>query len=220
MKLEDGTLVQGDGSLTHGSKSSFLPKLYVIHLGQRHLIRNLDAFRKGKSNRSAVQVIPDRQLENIPLAASDESTLEETIALSLDSDLDQQRYMSTHGGLRKTPDGGHVDATTRTYTTSDVLGFHGGVNMIYSDAVGIAIGMSQVERFGVDGTKLGRSDRTDYWSAELSADLAARTTAITVAHFWAPDELEDIVRRGVEIAKPIVELISAIYGIGGDAKSS
>ena len=219
MKLDDGTLVQGDGALTHKTKTSFQPQLYVIQKGHRHLIGSLHAFRKGKYHRSAVQVISERDLESIPMAASDEST-EETIPIYLDSFLGNGHYMTTDGVLRKASDGGHVDATTRTYTITMFGGFHGGVNMIYSDADGIAIGMSHTERFGVDGTWVGRSDRTDYWSAELSADLAARTTSITVAHFWAPDKLEDVVRRGVEVAKPIVELIADIYGIGGDAKSS
>ncbi|MEK6784182.1 MAG: hypothetical protein AABY61_01750 [Nitrospirota bacterium] len=220
MKLKDGILVQGDGALANKSKSDPKPRLYVVQEGQRHLIRTPHAFRKGKYNRSAVQVIPDSVLERVPLAADVEAMSDETIGLYLHSFLGNGHYMTTNGALRKTPDGGQVDATTRTYTITMFGGFHGGVNMIYSDADGIAIGMSHTERFGVDGTWIGRSDRTDYWSAELSADLAARTTAITVAHFWAPDQLEDIVRRGVEVAKPIVELITDIYGIGGDAKSS
>lgn len=220
MKLQDGTLVQGDSALAHKSKNSSQPNLYLIQQGQRHLIPNPHAFRTGKHNRSTVQVIPDAVLERVPLAAAVEAMSSEPIGVYLHSFLGNGHYMTTNGALRKSPDGGHVDATTRTYTITMFGGFHGGVNMIYSDAEGIAIGMSHTERFGVDGTWVGRSDRTDYWSAELSGDLAARTTSITVAHFWAPDKLEDIVRRGVEVAKPIVELIADIYGIGGDAQSS
>lgn len=220
MNLKDGTLVQGDGTLAHSTQSSFEPQLYVIEQGQRHPIPSLQAFRKGQYSRSAVQVIADRELELVPMGANADAAPDGTIALHLDSSLGAGHYMTTDGVLRKSPGGGHVDATTRTRTVTLFGGFHGGVNMIYSDAGGIAIGMSQTERFGVDGRWVGRSDRTDYWSAELSADLAARTTSITIAHFWMPDKLEDIVRRGVAVAKPIIELVRDIYGIGGSAKSS
>jgi hypothetical protein len=69
MNLEDGTLVQGDGALAHKSKTSFQPQLHVIQKWHRHLIRSLHAFRKGKYNRSAVQVISERDLESVPMAA-------------------------------------------------------------------------------------------------------------------------------------------------------
>lgn len=50
MKLEDGTLVQGDGALAHKSRSNVKPNLFVVQQGQRHLLCKLQAFRKGKYN--------------------------------------------------------------------------------------------------------------------------------------------------------------------------
>jgi hypothetical protein len=221
MNLEDGTLVQGDGSSSRGAdRHLVLPKLYIVREGKLHLIRDAREFRKAGYDRSAVQVIPDAELKKLPVAVEAELAPGQQIVLDLDTFLGAGHYMTTYGVLRKTADGGHVDATTRTRTITMFGGFHGGVNMIYSDAEGFPVGMSATQRYGVDGTWIGRSDRTDYWSEELSEDQATRTTTITLAHFWMPDQLDDVVRRGVEMLKPIVGIIKDIVDIGGKAKSS
>jgi len=142
------------------------------------------------------------------------------IVLDLDSFLGAGHYMTTHGVLRKITGGGHVDATTRTRTITMFGGFHGGVNMVYSDAEGFPVGMSATQRYGVDGTWIGRSDRTDYWSEELSEDWATRTTTITLFHFWQPDPLDDVVRRGVDMLKPIIGIIQDVINLGGKGQSS
>jgi hypothetical protein len=218
--LKDGDVVQGDGSQSHGIANLAQPKLYVVHGGRRQLIPDLWEFQKAGHERTAVKIIPDAELERVPLASEMHLAPGGQIALDLDTFLGAGHYMTTHGMLRKTTTGGHADATTRTRTITMFGGFHGGVNMIYGDAEGIAVGMSDTQRYGVDGTWIGRSDRTDYWSQDLSEDWASRTTNITLAHFWLPDRLDDVVRRYVDMAKPIVEIIQAVVSIGGGAQRS
>ena len=197
MKFKDGMLVQGDGSSNHGAARQLAPpKLYVVRGGKLHLIPDARAFRKAGYDRSVVEVIPDAELKKLPVAVEAELAPSQQIILNLDSFLGAGHYMTTYGVFRKTADGGHVDATTRTRTITMFGGFHGGVNMFYSDAEGFPVGMSATQRYGVDGTWIGRSDRTDYWSEELIEDWATRTTTITLAHFWMPDRLDDVVRRG------------------------
>jgi len=217
--LKEGTVVQGDGSSSHGKKASS-HSLYVIRGGQLHLIPDAGAFRAAGYNRSDVQVIPDAELEKLPVAVEAELAPGGQIVLDLDSFLGAGHYMTTHGVLRKITGGGHVDATTRTRTITMFGGFHGGVNMVYSDAEGFPVGMSATQRYGVDGTWIGRSDRTDYWSEELSEDWATRTTTITIFHFWQPDPLDDVVRRGVGMVKPIIGIIQDVINLGGKGKSS
>jgi len=214
--LKDGTVVQGDGSGAGFAQS----ELYVVRNGRRHLIASPQEFRKAGYERTAVKVIPDAELEHLPLAHDLHLAPGGQIVLDLDTFLGSGHYMTTHGVLRKTAQGGHADATTRTRTITMFGGFHGGVNMIYGDAEGFPVGMSDTQRYGVDGTWIGRSDRTDYWSQDLSEDWASRTTTITLAHFWLPDQLDDVVRRYVNMAKPIVEIIQAVVNIGGGAKKS
>ena len=217
-KLKDGTIVQGDGS-SH-SKKATSHTLYVVREGQLHVIPDAGAFRAAGYNRSDVQVIPDVELEKLPVAVAAELAPGGQIVLDLDSFLGAGHYMTTHGVLRKITGGGHVDATTRTRTITMFGGFHGGVNMVYSDAEGFPVGMSATQRYGVDGTWIGRSDRTDYWSEELSEDWATRTTTITLFHFWQPDPLDDVVRRGVDMLKPIIGIIQDVINLGGKGQSS
>lgn len=220
MLIQDGTIVQGDGS-SHSAISLAPLKLFVVRQGQRHIITDVHAFRAAGYEPAAVQVIPDEELAKLPLAKqASRMAPGEEIVLDLDSFLGAGHYMTTYGVLRRHATGGHIDATTRTRTITMFGGFHGAVNIVYSDAAGFPVGMSATQRFGVDGTWIGRSDRTDYWSDELSVDWATRTTRITIFHFWQPNQLQDVVRQGVETVKPIIQIIADIAKLGGSGKSS
>jgi hypothetical protein len=140
------------------------------------------------------------------------------IAIDLHSDLGANHFMDTHGTLLKT---GHIDATTRTRTETLLGGFHGGVAITLQDANGITIGATTKPHvFGVDGTMIGRSDRTDYWSEDIGPALAERATAIHVYHFWAPQyqAVQTVVDRAVAAAKPVIEVLKEIKSLGGDGK--
>jgi hypothetical protein len=139
------------------------------------------------------------------------------IAIDLHSNLGANHYMDTHGTLLKT---GHIDATTRTRTETDLGGFHGAVQIFLEDANGTFIGWTAAHLFGVDGKWIGRSDRTDYWSEELDSSKVERTTAIHVAHFWAPQysAFKTIGEKLLDSAEPWIKLYSEIKKAGGDAK--
>jgi hypothetical protein len=220
MNLKDGTILQGDGSSYKAAASAAPAKMYVVTDGKLQEIRSLHEFREGRYERSAVQLIPDADLEKLPLAPTPRLLPGQQLVLDYDSFLGAGHYMTTWGVLRKVTGGGHVDATTRTRTITWFGGFHGAVNMVYTDATGFPVGMSATHRYGVDGTLVGRSDRTDYWSEDLSEDRATRTTRFTIFHFWQPDQLDDVVRRGVAMLKPLVEIIKDVIAIGGQGKSS
>jgi hypothetical protein len=217
--IKDGMVVQGDGS--SGGANAARPSLYVVRDGQRHLIPDPLEFRKAGYERTSVQIVPDAELEHVPLApAVARLAPGGQIVLDLDSFLGAGHYMTTWGVLRKTDGGGRADATTRTRTITMFGGFHGGVSMVYFDAQNFPVGMSETQRYGVDGTWIGRSDRTDYWGQDLSEDWASRTTSIAIFHFWQPDRLDDVVRRYVSMLKPVVEIIAAVVALGGKGKSS
>ena len=59
-----------------------------------------------------------------------------------------------------------------------------------SDANGIPKGMSQSHVFGVDGTWVGQSARTNYWSEDIDPSVAAMTTSLAVFYSWAPTDLQ------------------------------
>jgi hypothetical protein len=214
------TVVQGDGSRSNGRFSPFEPRLYVVSQGKRYPVSDTRSFREAGFDPFAVKVISDAELEKIPVVQKLELASGEQIVLDLDSFLGSGHYMTTWGVLRKTESGAHIDATTRTRTITMFGGFHGGVNIVYSDAQGFPVGMSETQTFGVDGTWIGRSDRTDYWSQDLPQDWATRTTKITINQFWNPWALQDGVRKLVDLARPIIEIAQAVINMGGKTKTS
>src|SRR5262245_36234782 len=213
-------IVQGDGSSSKGSFSPLEPRLYVVRQGMRYPITDSRSFRETGFDPSVVKVIPDAELEKIPVARRLGLAPGEQIVLDLDLFLGAGHYMTTWGVLRKTDGGAHIDATTRTRTITMFGGFHGGVNIIYSDAQGFPVGMSDTQSYGVDGTWIGRSDRTDYWSQDLPQDWATRVTKITINQFWNPWSLQDAVRKLVDNVRPIVEVAQAVISLGGGTKTS
>jgi len=222
VKPEAEMIVQGDGSSSKESFSPLEPRLYVVRQGMRYPITDPRSFREAGFDPSAVEVIPDAELEKIPVASKLGLAPGEQIVLDLDLFLGAGHYMTTWGVLRKTASGAHIDATTRTRTRTITMfgGFHGGVNIVYSDAQDFPVGMSETQTFGVDGTWIGRSDRTDYWSQDLSQDWATRTTKMTIFEFWNPWSLQDTVRKLVDTVRPLVEIVQAVANIGGGSKSS
>jgi hypothetical protein len=217
-KIGREVIVQGDGSRTQGKIDLTEPRIFVVRDGKRHPILDFRSFRDAGYDPSDVQIISDAELEKLPLVKPKLGPGEQ-IVLDLNTFLGSGHYMTTWGVMRKTESGAHVDATTRTRTITMFGGFRGGVNMVYSDANGFPVGMSDTQTYGVDGTWIGRSDRTDYWSQDLPGDWANRTTALTILHFWNPWTLQDQVRKLVDAAKPIVEIVAAIAAIGGGGKT-
>jgi len=145
-----------------------------------------------------------------------------SLTIDLDSDLGANHYMTTHGVLLPN---GHIDAQTRTRTLTWFGGFTGGVYLLLEDPNGFTIGSTAMHRFGVDGTMIGRSDRSDYWSEDSDPNIAARTAAVHCVHTWAPKFPDETLRRvnnlvgeAVATARPIIDLIAEIKGLGGDGK--
>ena len=217
-KTEREVIVQGDGSRAEGKIDLTEPRIFVVRDGKRYPILDFRSFRDAGYDPSQVQKIPDAELDTLPLVRPKLGPGEQ-IVLDLNTFLGSGHYMTTWGVMRKTDSGAHVDATTRTRTITMFGGFRGGVNMVYSDINGFPVGMSDTQTYGVDGTWIGRSDRTDYWSQDLPSDWANRTTALTILQFWNPWTLQDQVRKLVDAAKPIVEIVAAVAAIGGGGKT-
>ena len=108
--------------------------------------------------------------------------------------------MTSHGALYSK---GHIDAQTRTRTITWFGGFHGTVYLVFSDANGIPKGMSQSHVFGVDGTWIGQSDRTNYWSEDIDPGVAAATASLAIFHSWAPTDLQQRIQCAIDLATPI-----------------
>ncbi|AEI46347.1 hypothetical protein [Paenibacillus mucilaginosus] len=102
------------------------------------------------------------------------------------------RYMNTRATLQRSgPLAGQLDATTRTKNSVKLTGFTGGVFILLKNSDGAVIGATEQKKFGVDGTWIGRYDRTDYWSAYFPADVAGATASMEIIQQHAAKDLDD-----------------------------
>jgi hypothetical protein len=215
----DGTLLQGDGSRNKG-EHLVRPELYVIEGGKRRHIPDIRAFYDQGYDPNNVQVVDDAELERLPLAADTEMVAPgATLQGTLESFLGAGHYMTTRFWFRNTGSGAHLDAQTRTQTITMFGGFRGGVQLLYGAQDESPVGISAIHSFGVDGTWIGRSDRTDPWFEDYPPDWADRTTSVTVAHFWDPNALADQLAKAVAILKPVGEIFQILGGIGASLKT-
>ncbi len=107
-----------------------------------------------------------------------------------------------------------VVATTRTWNAVKLTGFTGGVQLVYLDADGRVIGAGSMHSFGVDGTWIGRYDRTDLWEEHIDAPWLARAVAVRAVHSHAGRvRLQEIVQQAVDVARPLLELLDQLAGL-------
>jgi hypothetical protein len=75
-----------------------------------------------------------------------------------------------------------IAATTRTMTTNAFWGFHGCVAFDLVDGTGRLMRRTPSTCFGVDGTFIGRSDRTDTFTQSMTPAEAASLRTIGIVH--------------------------------------
>lgn len=119
------------------------------------------------------------------------------------------RRMSTRANYF--PAEGRIVAQTRTWNSVKFTGFTGGVVVMFENAQGQAIGYTTMHKFGVDGTWVGASSRTDFWQESVTAPWASQATRIVAVHSHAhTGRLVAIVEEGVRAGKPILTIINEI----------
>ena len=135
------------------------------------------------------------------------------IQVQEDTDLGANHRMTSDVTLQ---DNGHIDATTRTRTGSWLGGFTGAVQLLFSDANDVVIGASNEHTFGVDGSIIGRRDRTDYWGEDIGPNLVGRVTGFQILHYWAPrySAINVVLDRAREVADGVGQVIQALRGSG------
>ncbi|MGG3574078.1 hypothetical protein ABES80_16605 [Bacillus gobiensis] len=104
-------------------------------------------------------------------------------SVHVDSYLGAGHYMTTDATLNAD---GIINSFTRTRSVTWFGGFTGGVQVLMVDENGSVIGYTSQHRYGVDGTKNGRSDRTEPWSESIDSSIANRTVRLAVIHAWTP----------------------------------
>ncbi|MDH6521654.1 hypothetical protein M2164_008358 [Streptomyces sp. SAI-208] len=108
---------------------------------------------------------------------------------------------------------GQVSAQTRTATFTWFGGYHGATYVIFGDADDAPVFQTGMHRYGVDGTVIGTSDRTDAWWESMPAADTARITRHAVFLTWAPDSFEKILGRWAESGEKVASLVSSVAAV-------
>jgi hypothetical protein len=128
-------------------------------------------------------------------------------------DLGAGHFMHTRAAL--TIATGQLNAWTRTKTVTWFGGFRGGVAVLLADGDDnvMAVGQTPFQTYGVDGTAIGRSDRTDSWSAQIDPADAQRVERMLVFHTWNPASFGQIFDEWVARADRVASLGGKVVGI-------
>lgn len=81
---------------------------------------------------------------------------------------------------------GNLRAGTKTWNDSKFAGFTGGVYIVFTDAAGNQIWNTEQQQYGVDGKKIGNSDREDMWQATVPPDILNRIEGYAIKHEHTP----------------------------------
>jgi hypothetical protein len=81
---------------------------------------------------------------------------------------------------------GNLYATTRIWTNVKMVGFTGCVFIAIMDEKGFAIWHTEHHRYSVDGTSIGRSDRTETWQATVPLDILSRVKSYGIIQRHTP----------------------------------
>jgi hypothetical protein len=147
------------------------------------------------------------QLDRIP----SDAVLQLSGARLFDSDFQHMganHWMRTWGSLDLNT--GQVAAQTRTATFTWFGGFHGGTHVVFSDANDAPVYGTGLYRYGVDGTWIGTSDRTEPWWESMPATDTARVTNHTIFLAWAPNSFQDILDQWVQSGQKVAALVGSV----------
>jgi Ricin-type beta-trefoil lectin domain len=199
--IEDGVLINSPSD--HA--------VYITEGGKRRWIPNPHTFNALGYSWDNIQSVSGTLLNSIPLGNPIPS-VDRLIAETGEDVIPDLGYMNTRVGL--TISTGRIDAITRTRAITWFRGFHGGVGIIPVDIDGFSvIDYKLVNKFGVDGTVLGTSDRTDPWSKNISPDEAARVEEIHIFHSVVSEDFEALLERWLNSGKTIAEFLVSIAGV-------
>jgi hypothetical protein len=180
------------------------PEVYVVRGGQRHWIPNPATFVADGFDWGDVEAIDEARLTLIPQGAPLAPTGTYTFD-SGDQFLGSGHYMHTWGAI--TLGTGALAAQTRTRTVTWFGGYHGGVYLIAADANDAPVWQSQNHRYGVDGTAVGTSDRTDSWWESIPVDHLGSISRLYIFQQWEPDSFMTILGKWVAASKPVGDLV-------------
>jgi hypothetical protein len=184
--------------------------IYVVLNGARRWIPDPQTFNARGYDWNDVEAVSATELGLIPLG----TPIPSVKTLSVDTGnvfLGNGHYMHTTASL--TAENGAIGAITRTWTITMFGGYHGGVSLLLVDSNGALVHPTPVMRYGVDGTAIGQSDRTDAWQNSMPQQDTGRVDTIHVIQAWDPDGFVTIFNKWKEAGQGISALANAIGSV-------
>jgi hypothetical protein len=209
----DGSFLTDDGET-----------VYVTKGGKLQLVPDMMTFTELGGKERPVHSISSAELRALPVdqevltlgAEAQADVRIRTLEVSVYTFLGAGHHMWTNAGMLTSA--GLLQANTRTKSQTWFGGFTGGVEITIQDRDGFIIWITPPRRFGVDGTAIGRSDRTDYWEANPPREIIDQATTLAVAHFWSPNWQQNLNRWlavGTQIATAIGAIRTQVSGGAG-----
>lgn len=204
--IPEGTVLRANG------------EIYVVLGGERQRVVDPEALRElGLGDQSGeeaaaattgdvgVLTLPGEEVERIPQGQdfSIQGVIQKYTENEVVSD-SPRRYMATDA--RVSQENGRIDATTRTWTRQPWWGFTGGVCVLLGRGDGEIVHNTDLHwPLGVDGFRIGRWTRQDYWTQYIPVDRSRQVQTLEIVHVHAPknrffERLEDIKRTAKYIA--------------------
>jgi hypothetical protein len=94
---------------------------------------------------------------------------------------------------------GLLICTTKTWTAAHWEGFTGGVFVILIDGYNQPMGITHVQKYGVDGQYVGVSEREESWWAMFPPELAKIAAKLEIIHQKNPKDPKDVITFAAEI---------------------
>jgi hypothetical protein len=204
MAYANGTLVKGSG-----------PAVYLVEEGRRRWVPNPETLETIGSWEN-ILTITDAELFSIPLGIP----LPSAVPLYADTtkDLGFARFIQTQATLDTS---GNLNAVTHTWTDNQVMGFTGGVYILFADQNDIVVGGTDIRQFGVDAVlnPFAPHSRVDRWSEAVSSDVVNKTAKLEIVQEYTPrprinaDDVKHAIDTAAEIGQTIqtvVQLVSLL----------
>ncbi len=203
----DGTLLKGSG-----------PAIYVMQGGDRHWIPDPATFNALGYSWGNVQTVADADLNAIPLGTQ---VPEGGKVIVPQFPITVSRFDSFSGC------GGHMNSTatiyatgllnvvTRTWEDTELRGFAGAVAVSVLDQNQNSLWVSATQKYGVDGTWVGTSDRTDNWSDSVPAEILPNVRFVAIIQQWDQNNVFDDIEAwlsGTATAAGYVKTIATAIG--------
>lgn len=195
------------------------PRVYVMHGGYRIWITSPQVFVERGYDWNHIQPISSSEMNAIPEGPPDYGSgggggvPPELIINTGRVFLGSGHYMETNAKFTRA--NGVTAGGTTTETVTWFGGYHGGVYAILSDVNDIPVpgGQSPLWRYGVDGSMIGTSKRTDAWSFSIDLAQAPNVHNLTIFHIWAPNQFQVILNQWVQAGQSVGQLAQAVGAV-------